>query len=249
MKILVTAKRVVDPYVRIRFSVKQTLEVADLKHSVNPFDEVAIEEAVRLKERGVATEVIAVAIGSALAEESLRAALAVGVDRGILVTCDRDVEPLTVARVLSYVAEREDVGLVILGKQAIDGDSSQVGPMLAGLKGWPQATAAAKIAVDGADLGVTCEGDAGAVHVQCTLPAVVTVDLRLNSPRYAALPGIMRAKKKPIDRMNLAELPVDSTPHSRVVRIREPVPRSTRCVMTDSAEELVLLLKQKEKVI
>jgi electron transfer flavoprotein beta subunit len=249
MKILVTAKRVVDPYVRIRFAANGELQVADLKHGVNPFDEVAIEEAVRLKEKGAAGEVIAVAIGTEQSEESLRAALAVGVDRAILVLCERNVEPLTVARILAHLVEREGIGLVILGKQAIDGDSSQVGAMLAGLMQWPQATAAAKIELDGTALRATCEGDAGAVHVSCELPAVVTVDLRLNTPRYAALPGIMRAKKKPVDRLRLADLPVDASVHSAIRSIREPQPRSTTCHMAGSAEELAGLLKQKEKVI
>jgi electron transfer flavoprotein beta subunit len=249
MKILVTAKRVVDPYVRIRFSTTGELQVSDLKHSVNPFDEVAIEAAVRLKEEGIASEVVAVTIGTEAAEESLRAALAVGVDRGILVVCDHEAEPLTVARILACLVDREGAGLVILGKQAIDGDSSQVGPMLAGLKGWPQATGVARIDIDGPEIRATCEGDGGAIHVNCRWPAVLTVDLRLNTPRYAALPGIMRARKKPVDRLQLADLPVDVSVHSVIKDIREPAARSATCQMAGSADELARILKQREKVI
>ncbi len=213
MKVLVPVKRVVDYNVKIRVKADKTgVDLANVKMSMNPFDEIAVEEAVRLKEAGVATEVVAVSIGPAQAQETLRTALAMGADRGILVKTDDEIQPLAVAKILKAVAEAEGPQVVILGKQAIDDDSNQTGQMLAALLGWPQATFASKVSIADGKATVTREVDGGLQTVALTLPAIVTTDLRLNEPRYASLPNIMKAKKKPIDEKTPADLGVDAAP-------------------------------------
>jgi len=239
MKVLVPVKRVIDYNVKIRVKADGSgVELANVKMSMNPFDEIAVEEALRLKEAGKATEVIAVSIGPAQASETIRTALAMGADRGIHIKADAPVEPLAVAKVLKAVAEREQPGLVILGKQAIDDDSNQTGQMLAALLGWPQATFASKLEVDGANVQVTREVDGGLQTVKLQGPAIVTTDLRLNEPRYASLPNIMKAKKKPIEEMTADQLGVDLSPRLEILKTSEPSGRSAG-VKVASAAELV----------
>ena len=219
MKVLVPVKRVVDYNVKVRVKSDGTgVELANVKMSMNPFDEIAVEEALRLKEAGKATEVVVVSIGPAQASETIRTGLAMGADRGILVKAEGNVEPLAVAKILKAIAEQEKPGLIILGKQAIDDDSNQTGQMLAALLGWSQATFASKLEVDGADFKVTREVDGGLQTVKLKGPAIVTTDLRLNEPRYASLPNIMKAKKKPIDDKSAADYGVDLTPHLEVLK-------------------------------
>ncbi len=226
MKVLVPVKRVIDYNVKPRVKPDQTgVDLANVKMSMNPFCEISVEEAVRLKEKGVATEIVAVSIGPAQAQETLRTALAMGADRGILVTVDGDVEPLAVAKILKGVVEAESPELVILGKQAIDDDSNQTGQMLAALLDWPQGTFASELTVDGAKVTVTREIDGGLQTVALEGPAVVTTDLRLNEPRYASLPNIMKAKKKPIDNKTPDDFGVDITPRLSVVKVTEPPER------------------------
>ena len=217
MKVLVPVKRVIDYNVKIRVKADQTgVETANVKMSMNPFDEIAVEEAIRLREAGTATEVIAVSVGPQQCQETIRTALAMGADRGILIQTDDEVQPLAVAKLLKAVADKEGPDLVILGKQAIDDDSNQTGQMLAALLGWSQATFASKIEIDGGSANVIREVDGGLETLKVTMPCIVTTDLRLNEPRYASLPNIMKAKKKPIDQMVPADLGVDITPLSLI---------------------------------
>ena len=243
MKILVPVKRAVDKDVKIRVKADGSgVELANVKMSMNPFDEIAVEEALRLKEAGKATEVIAVSIGPQQAGETIRTALAMGADRGILVKNDGPVEPLAVAKILKAIVDAEQPGLVILGKQAIDDDSNQTGQMLAALLGWPQGTFASKVALDGDSVSVTREVDGGLQTVKLKGPAIVTTDLRLNEPRYASLPNIMKAKKKPIDDKSPADYGVDVAPRLEVVKTVEPPGRKAGAKV-GSVAELVGKLK------
>ncbi len=226
MKLLVPVKRVVDYNVKIRVKPDGSgVDLANVKMSMNPFDEIAVEEAVRLKEKGVATEIVAVSIGVQQSQETIRTALALGADRGILVVTDVQTEPLAVAKILAAIAREEQPGMIVMGKQAIDDDANQTGQMLAALLGWPQGTFASKVIVDGGTLHVTREVDGGLETVALTLPAVVTTDLRLNEPRYASLPNIMKAKAKKIEMKTPADYGVDVTPRQRVVKVVEPSKR------------------------
>jgi electron transfer flavoprotein beta subunit len=249
MKILVPIKRVVDFNVKIRLKPDGSgVDLANVKMSMNPFDEIAVEEAIRLKEAGKATEIIVVSIGPQKAQETLRTALAMGADRAILVKTDIAVEPLTVAKILKKVAEQEEPGLIILGKQAIDDDANQTGQMLAGLLGWPQGTFASKIVPADGKLKVTREVDGGLQTLTLKLPAVVTTDLRLNEPRYASLPNIMKAKSKPLVEMDHGELGFDLEPRLRIVKTLEPGARQAG-VMVASMAELVGKLREEAGVI
>jgi electron transfer flavoprotein beta subunit len=226
MKVLVPVKRVIDYNVKVRVKADQSgVDLANVKMSMNPFDEIAVEEAVRLKEKGKAKEVVAVSIGPQQASETIRTALAMGADRGILVKTDQTVEPLAVAKILKAIVEAEKPDLVFTGKQAIDDDANQVGQMLAALLGWPQGTFAHSLELDDGSAKVTREIDGGLQTVEIKLPAVVTTDLRLNEPRYASLPNIMKAKKKPIDEKSAADLGVDITPRFKVLKVSEPPKR------------------------
>jgi electron transfer flavoprotein beta subunit len=249
MKILVPVKRVVDYNVKIRVRPDGSgVDLANVKMSMNPFDEIAMEEAIRLKEKGVATEIVVVSIGPAQAAETIRTGLAMGGDRGILVRAEGTVEPLAVAKILAKLVEQEKPGLVILGKQAIDDDCSQTGQMLAALAGLPQATFASKVEVAGDEVAVTREVDGGLQTVALRLPAIVTTDLRLNEPRYASLPNIMKAKKKPIAETTAAELGVDVAPRLEVLKTAEPAGRKAG-VRVGSVAELVARLKSEVGVI
>jgi electron transfer flavoprotein beta subunit len=244
MKVLVPVKRVIDYNVKVRVKADQTgVDLANVKMSMNPFDEISVEEAVRLREKGKATEVIAVSIGPQAAQETIRTALAMGADRGILVKTDGDVEPLAVAKILKAISEAEQPGLVILGKQAIDDDSNQTGQMLAALLGWPQATFAHKLELGDGTAQVEREIDGGLQTVEIKLPAVMTTDLRLNEPRYASLPNIMKAKKKPIDEKSPADYGVDVTPRLKVLKVTEPAKRQAG-IKVKTAAELVDKLKE-----
>jgi electron transfer flavoprotein beta subunit len=243
MKVLVPVKRVVDFNVKVRVkSDGSGVELANVKMSMNPFDEIAVEEAIRLKEAGKATEIVAVSIGPAQASETIRTALAMGADRGILVKAEGTVEPLAVAKILKAVVEAEKPGLVIMGKQAIDDDSNQTGQMLAALLGWAQGTFASKLAIDGDSISVTREVDGGLQTLKLKAPAIVTTDLRLNEPRYASLPNIMKAKKKPIDEKTPDAYGVDIKPRLEVVKTAEPAGRQSG-VKVASVAELVSKLK------
>ena len=243
MRILVPVKRVADYNVKIRVKTDGSgVELANVKMSMNPFDEIAVEEALRLKEAGKAAEVVAVSIGPAKAEETLRTALAMGADRAILIETDETVEPLAVAKLLKAVVAAEEPGLVILGKQAIDDDANQTGQMLSALTGFPQATFASKVELGDGSVSVTREVDGGLQTIRVTLPAVVSADLRLNEPRYASLPNIMKAKKKPLDEKTAADLGVDVTPRLQVVKTAEPPARAAG-VKVGSVDELVAKLK------
>jgi electron transfer flavoprotein beta subunit len=249
MKVLVPIKRVVDYNVKIRVKADQTgVDLANVKMSMNPFDEIGVEEAIRLKEKGVVTEIIAVSVGPKETQETIRTALAMGADRGILVTAAADVEPLTVAKILAGVAKVEGPQLIILGKQAIDDDCNQTGQMLAQLLGWPQGTFASKVTVDGGKAEVIREVDGGLQTVRLTLPAIVTTDLRLNEPRYASLPNIMKAKKKPIDEKTPADYGVDASPRLKVLKVSEP-PKRKGGVKVKTVQELVDKLKNEAGVI
>src|SRR5690349_14986340 len=249
MKVLVPVKRVIDYNVKARVKADQTgVDLLNVKMSMNPFCEIAVEEAVRLKEKGVAEEVVAVSIGPAQASETIRTALAMGADRGILIQTDQDVEPLEVGKLLKAVVEAEQPRLVVMGKQAIDGDNNAVGQMLSALLDWPQATFASKIEVDGDKVRVTREVDGGLQTLELDLPAVVTADLRLNEPRYASLPNIMKAKKKPIDIKPIADLGVDTAPRLKVVKVAEP-PKRGGGIKVDSAADLVMKLKNEAGVL
>jgi electron transfer flavoprotein beta subunit len=249
MKVLVPVKRVVDYNVKVRVKSDGTgVELSNVKMSMNPFDEIAVEEALRLKEAGKATEVVVVSIGPAQAGETIRTGLAMGADRGILVKVEGNVEPLAVAKILKGIVDEEKPGLVILGKQAIDDDSNQTGQMLAALLGWSQATFASKLEVDGSDFKVTREVDGGLQTVKLKGPAIVTTDLRLNEPRYASLPNIMKAKKKPIDDKTAEQYGVDLTPHLEIIKTMEPGGRKAGVKVKDVAE-LVSKLKTEAGVI
>jgi electron transfer flavoprotein beta subunit len=249
MKVLVPVKRVVDKDIKIRVRADSSgVELANVKMSMNPFDEIAVEEAIRLKEAGKATEIVAVSIGPQQAAETIRTALAMGADRGILVKTDGSVEPLAVAKILKGVADAEQPGLIIMGKQAIDDDSNQTGQMLAALLNWPQGTFASKVVIEGSDVLVTREVDGGLQTVRLKGPAVVTTDLRLNEPRYASLPNIMKAKKKPIDDKTPDAYGVDVKPRLEVVKTTEPPSRKSG-VKVGSVAELVSKLKNEAGVL
>jgi electron transfer flavoprotein beta subunit len=249
MKILVPVKRVVDYNVKVRVKTDKTgIETAGVKMSMNPFDEIAVEEAVRLKEKGVATEIVAISMGVPQCAETIRTALAMGADRGILVETDVELQPLAVAQLLKAIADEEQPQLIILGKQAIDDDMSATGPMLAALLGWSQGTFASKLAVDGGTLTVTREVDGGLETVALDLPSIVTTDLRLNEPRYASLPNIMKARKKPIANKKPADYGVDPTPRLTILRVDEPAGRKAGQKVA-SVEELVSKLRNEAKVI
>jgi electron transfer flavoprotein beta subunit len=243
MKVLVPVKRVIDFNVKVRVKPDGSgVDLANVKMAMNPFDEIAVEEAIRLREQGKASEVVAVSIGPAQASETIRNALAMGADRGILVKHEGTIEPLAVAKILKAVVDEEKPGLVILGKQAIDDDCNQTGQMLAALLGWPQGTFASKIAIDGEAIQVTREVDGGLQTVKLKMPAVVTSDLRLNEPRYASLPNIMKAKKKPIAEKTAADYGVDPAPRLKVLKTAEPAGRKAG-VKVGSPAELVDKLK------
>jgi electron transfer flavoprotein beta subunit len=249
MKLLVPVKRVVDYNVKVRVKSDGTgVETAGVKMSMNPFDEIAVEEAVRLKEKGVATEIVAVSMGVAQCAETIRTALAMGADRGVLVETDAELQPLAVAKMLRALAEREQPRLILMGKQAIDDDMNATGQMLAALLGWPQGTFASKLAIEGDTATVTREIDGGLETVALTLPAIVTTDLRLNEPRYASLPNIMKARKKPIETVRPADLGVDPAPRLKLVQVAEP-PRRKAGQKVGSVAELVQKLKTEAKVI
>lgn len=245
MKVLVPVKRVIDYNVKVRVKSDQTgVELANVKMSMNPFDEIAIEEALRIKEAGNADEIIVVSVGPTAAQETIRTGLAMGADRGILVDHDGDIEPLAVAKLLKAIVESEAPGLVIMGKQAIDNDCNQTGQMLAELLGWPQGTFASKIEIGDGSINVTREVDGGLETVKLNMPAVVTADLRLNEPRYASLPNIMKAKRKPIDMKTAADYGVDMTPRLTTLKVEEPAKRSAG-IKVESVAELVATLKNK----
>ncbi|MCB1910929.1 MAG: electron transfer flavoprotein subunit beta/FixA family protein [Zoogloeaceae bacterium] len=249
MKILVPVKRVVDYNVKVRVKGDGSgVDIANVKMSMNPFDEIAVEEAVRLKEAGVATEVVAVSCGVAQCQETLRTAMAIGADRGILVQTNEELQPLAVARLLKTLVDKEDPQLVILGKQAIDDDANQTGQMLAALLGLPQATFASKVAIADGKATVTREIDGGLETLSMSLPAIVTTDLRLNEPRYATLPNIMKAKKKPLETVTPADLGVNVAPRLKTLKVEEPPKRSAGVKVADVAE-LVAKLKNEAKVI
>jgi len=249
MKILVPVKRVVDFNVKVRVkSDGSGVETAGVKMSMNPFDEISVEEAVRLKEKGIATEIVAISMGVAACAETIRTALAMGADRGILVETDVPLQPLAVAKLLAAIAAKEQPRLIILGKQAIDDDMNATGQMLAALLGWPQGTFASRVTIDGDHVTVTREVDGGLETIVLTLPAVITTDLRLNEPRYASLPNIMKARKKPIATVKPADLGVDPTPRLTVLKVVEPAKRQAG-VKVASVAELVNKLRNEAKVI
>ena len=249
MKVLVPVKRVIDYNVKIRVAADGSgVETANVKMSMNPFDEIAVEEAVRLREAGVATEVIAVSCGGASCQDTLRAAMAIGADRAVLVSTEVELQPLAVAKLLAAVAKREQPQLVICGKQAIDDDANQTGQMLAALLGWGQATFASKVQVTDGRAVVTREIDGGLETISVALPALISTDLRLNEPRYASLPNIMKAKKKPLDTLTPAELDVDVTPRLTTLRVSEPAKRQSGVKVADVAE-LVAKLRNEAKVL
>ena len=249
MKILVTVKRVIDYNVKVRVKADQSgVDLANVKMSMNPFDEIAVEEALRLREAGKADEIVALSIGVQQCQETIRTALAMGADRGILIRSDETLEPLAVAKLMKAVVEREQPGLVITGKQSIDGDNTQTGQMLAALLGWPQGTFAYRIEIDGGEMDLTREIDGGLETIRLRMPAVVTTDLRLNEPRFASLPNIMKAKKKPIDTLAPEDLGVDVTPRVKTLRVTEP-PKRDAGARVGSVAELIDKLKNEAKVI
>ena len=249
MKVLVPIKRVIDANIKVRVKADNSgVETQNVKMAMNPFCEIAVEAAVRMKEAGTAEEVIVISVGPASSQETLRTGLAMGADRAILVETGEQLEPLSVAKVLKAVVEKEGPGLVILGKQAIDGDNNQTGQMLAALLGWSQGTFVSKIDGSGDSFTVTREVDAGLASVEIKAPAVLTVDLRLNEPRYASLPNIMKAKKKPLDIMSAADLGCDMTPRVNVIKVTEPPARDAGIKVADVAE-LVDKLRNEAKVI
>ncbi len=254
MKIFVPVKRAVDYNVKIRIKADQSgVELANVKMSMNPFDEIAVEEAVRLKEKGIATEIVVVTIGAAVAQDVLRTAMAIGADRGILVTTPLatdlgGLEPLAVAKLLQKLIEKENPNLVIMGKQSIDDDSNQTGQMLAALMNWPQATFASKVEIMDNTIHVTREVDGGLETIEISTPAIITTDLRLNTPRYASLPNIMKAKQKPMETIDSTTLGVDTTPRFKMVGLAEPAKRKGGIKVT-SVDDLVDKLKNEAKVI
>jgi electron transfer flavoprotein beta subunit len=249
MKLLVPVKRVVDYNVKVRVKADGSgVETAGVKMSMNPFDEIAVEEAVRLKEKGIATEIVVVSMGVTQCQETLRTALAMGADRGILVETDVELQPLAVAKMLKALAAKEQPGLIIMGKQAIDDDMNATGQMLAALLGWPQGTFASRISIEGEKLTVTREIDGGLETLELDLPCIVTADLRLNEPRYASLPNIMKARKKPIEIVKPADLGVDPAPRLKLVKVAEP-PKRVAGQKVGSIAELVQKLRTEAKVI
>ena len=249
MKVLVPVKRVIDYNVKVRVKADNSgVELANVKMSMNPFDEIAVEQALRLKEAGGADEVVAVSIGPAQNQETIRTALAMGADRGIHIEAAHDIEPLAVAKLLKAVVERENPGLVLVGKQAIDDDCNQTGQMLAALLGWAQGTFVSALEVTGDKAKVVREVDGGLEHLEISMPAIVSVDLRLNEPRYASLPNIMKAKKKPLDSLTVDDLGVDITPRLTIVKVEEPAAREAGIKVAD-VKELVEKLKNEAKVI
>ena len=249
MKLLVAVKRVVDYNVKVRVkSDNSAVETSGVKMSMNPFDEIAVEEAIRLKEKGIVTEIVAVSCGLTACQETIRTALAMGADRGILVETDVALEPLAVAKLLKALVEKEGAELVLLGKQAIDDDMNATGQMLAALLGWPQGTFASKIEIADGKATVTREVDGGLETIALTLPAIITADLRLNEPRYASLPNIMKARKKPIDMLKPADLGVDPTPRLTTLKVNEPATRKAGVKVADVAA-LVHKLRNEAKVI
>jgi electron transfer flavoprotein beta subunit len=249
MKVLVPVKRVVDYNVKVRVKSDGTgVDIANVKMSMNPFDEIAVEEAVRLKEGGKVTEIVAVSAGVTQCQETLRTAMAIGADRGILVETTEELQPLAVAKLLKALADKEQPQLIILGKQAIDDDSNQTGQMLAALLGWGQATFASKVVIEDGKATVTREIDGGLETVALPLPAIVTTDLRLNEPRYVTLPNIMKAKKKPLETVKPADLGVDAAPRLKTLKVSEPPKRSAGIMVKDVAE-LVSKLRNEAKVI
>lgn len=249
MKVLVPVKRVVDYNVKVRVKSDQTgVDIANVKMSMNPFDEIAVEEAMRLKEKGTVSEVVAISCGVAQCQETLRTAMAIGADRGVLVQTDEELQPLAVAKILKGIAEKEQPDLIILGKQAIDDDANQTGQMLAALMGWPQATFASKVEVADGKATVTREIDGGLETLELTLPAIVTTDLRLNEPRYVTLPNIMKSKKKPLETVTPADFGVDATPRLKTLKVVEPAARSAGIKVPDVAA-LVDKLKNEAKVV
>src|SRR5436305_12049466 len=249
MKVLVAVKRVIDFNVKPRVKMDGSgVDLANVKMSMNPFDEIAVEEAIRLKEKGVATEIVAVSIGPAKAQETLRTSLAMGADRAILIQTDEEVEPLAVAKILAKVAAEEQPQLIILGKQAIDGDNNATGQMLAALLDWPQATFASKVVIENGEAQVTREVDGGLQTIGVKLPAVITTDLRLNEPRYASLPNIMKAKKKPLETLAPDALGVDVAPRLKVLKVEEP-PKRKAGIKVKTVAELIEKLKNEAGVI
>ena len=249
MKLLVAVKRVIDYNIRVRVKTDRTgVETENVKMSMNPFDEIAVEEAVRLKEAGIASDIIAVSIGPRPCQETIRTALAIGADRGIHVEAAADIEPLSVAHILKALVEKETPTLVILGKQAIDDDSNQTGQMMAALLGWPQGTFASKLTLSDGYAEVTREIDGGLQTLRLKTPAVITTDLRLNEPRYASLPNIMKAKKKPLETLTPADLGVDPTPRLDILQVEEPPPRAPG-IMVDDIDQLIDKLRNEAKVI
>lgn len=249
MKVLVPVKRVVDYNVKVRVKSDQTgVDIANVKMSMNPFDEIAVEEAMRLKEKGTVSEVVAISCGVAQCQETLRTAMAIGADRGVLVQTDEELQPLAVAKILKGIAKKEQPDLIILGKQAIDDDANQTGQMLAALLGWPQATFASKVEVADGKATVTREIDGGLETLELTLPAIVTTDLRLNEPRYVTLPNIMKSKKKPLETVTPADFGVDATPRLKTLKVVEPAARSAGIKVPDVAA-LVDKLKNEAKVV
>jgi electron transfer flavoprotein beta subunit len=249
MKVLVTVKRVIDPYVKVRVkSDGSGVETANIKMTMNPFCEIAVEQAVRMKEAGTVTEIVVVSVGTTQSQETLRTAMAMGADRGILVEAPVDVQPLAVAKLVKAVIDKEQPKLVITGKQAIDDDSNQTGQMIAALMGWPQATFISTIAVNGDSADVTREIDGGLEKLTIKLPAVVTTDLRLNEPRYVTLPNIMKAKKKPLEVLKPEALGVDIAPRLKTLKVVEPAKRSAGVKVAD-VKELIAKLKNEARVI
>jgi electron transfer flavoprotein beta subunit len=249
MKVLVPVKRVIDYNVKVRVKADQSgVELANVKMAMNPFDEIAVEQALRLREAGTAEEVIAVSIGPAQNQETIRTALAMGADRGIHIEAPHDIEPLAVAKLLTAVIAQENPGIVLVGKQAIDDDCNQTGQMLAALLGWAQGTFASALEIVGNKAKVIREVDGGLEHIEINMPAIVTVDLRLNEPRYASLPNIMKAKKKPLDSLTAGDLGVDIAPRLTIIKVEEPTARAAGIKVSD-VQELVSKLKNEAKVI
>jgi len=249
MKILVPVKRVIDYNVKIKVkSDNSGVDLENTKMSMNPFDEIAVEEAVRLKEKKICDEIIAISVGSAKSEETLRTALAVGVDKGILIETEEEVQPLEIAKILKEIIKKNNTDLVLMGKQAIDDDSNQTGQMLAALLSWPQGTFASKLEINGKKINVTREIDGGLETLGMELPTIVTTDLRLNEPRYASLPNIMKAKQKPIEKITPSDLNIEIKQRLKILEVKEP-PKKEAGIKVDSVQELISKLHEKEKVI
>ena len=249
MKILVPVKRVVDYNVKVRVKNDNSgVELENVKMSMNPFDEIAVEEALRLKEKGIANEVIAISIGTSQVQETIRNALAMGADSGIFVESNHNLEPLNIAKIISSIAQKENIDLMILGKQAIDDDMNATGQMIAALLDWPQATFASKVEISGKKAKVSREVDGGIENIEISLPAVISTDLRLNEPRYASLPNIMKAKKKPINEIKIEDLNIEIKKHLSILKVEEPAKRQSG-IMLKTVDELVDKLKNEAKVI